>query len=256
MSEPGSPRRDPRDHEPPPDGSGGADFDDVLNHVSFGGGGRRKRRHHDVEAERPESFPQYHNEDPASPPESQPQPQQPQQQPRRRPGAARPEPPGYPDPYAQPATPPRVARSVPPPSLPPMAQEISWPETGVAPLDPIEPDDSQDAPAIVRAYAWTRGRTTSQYKLEIETLLTTSDRYQPGDEWMQAEYHSIASLCYQPRSVAEVAALLSLPLGVAKVLLGDMAGQGLLVVHEVAASDGQGPDLMLMERILSGLRRL
>lgn len=254
MSEPGSPRRDPRDHEPPPDGSGGADFGDVLNHVTFGGGGRRKRRRGEVEAERPESFPQYHDEEPPGPPEQHPQ-AQPHPHPQRRP-AARPEPPGYPDPHAQPAVPPRVARPVPPPSLPPMAQEISWPETGVAPLDPIDADDSQDAPAIVRAYAWTRGRTTSQYKLEIETLLTTSDRYQPGDEWMQAEYHSIASLCYQPRSVAEVAALLSLPLGVAKVLLGDMAGQGLLVVHEVAASDGQGPDLMLMERILSGLRRL
>lgn len=121
--------------------------------------------------------------------------------------------------------------------------------------DPSELNDDE-APARVRAYAWTRGRTQSQYKLEIETLLTTSGQYQEDNEWIQAEYHSIAALCHQPRSVAEVSALLSLPLGVAKVLLGDMAAAGLLVVHETASTDGQGPDLALMERILSGLRRL
>ena len=40
----------------------------------------------------------------------------------------------------------------------------------------------------------------------------------------QTEHRSIAELCAEPRSVAEVATLLSVPLGVAKVLLGDMAG--------------------------------
>jgi hypothetical protein len=57
--------------------------------------------------------------------------------------------------------------------------------------------------------------------------------------------------------VAEVAALLAIPLGVARVLLGDMAGLGLVIVHQTASSTGKGgPDLALMERVLSGLRRL
>ena len=55
---------------------------------------------------------------------------------------------------------------------------------------------------------------------------------------------------------AEVAALLSLPLGVARVVLGDMAGLGVVTVHQTASSAGSGPDLALMERVLSGLRRL
>jgi hypothetical protein len=50
--------------------------------------------------------------------------------------------------------------------------------------------------------------------------------------------------------------LLSLPLGVARVLLGDMAGLGLINVHETASANGDTPDLALMERVLSGLRRL
>jgi Protein of unknown function (DUF742) len=122
---------------------------------------------------------------------------------------------------------------------------------------PSRPDDEDDtAPAAVRGYAWTRGRTTPQYRLEIETLLSTTDRYQAQDESTPTEFHSVAALCHQPASVAEVAAMLRLPLGIAKVLAGDMAATGLLAVHDTASVDGDGPDLMLMERILGGLRRL
>jgi hypothetical protein len=137
---------------------------------------------------------------------------------------------------------------------PPPLERADETEIG-APHSPTDDDD--DAPARVRAYSWTRGRTQSQVTLEIETLLTTSARYQESDEWTQGEYHTVAALCRQPRSVAEVAALLSVPLGVAKVLLGDMAENGLLVVHETASAGEEGrPDLAMMERILTGLRRL
>jgi len=122
---------------------------------------------------------------------------------------------------------------------------------------PNRPADEEDmAPAAVRGYAWTRGRTTPQYRLEIETLLSTTDGYREHDESTPTEFHSVAALCHQPTSVAEVAALLRLPLGVAKVLAGDMAAIGLLSVHDTASLDGDSPGLMLMERILSGLRRL
>jgi hypothetical protein len=74
------------------------------------------------------------------------------------------------------------------------------------------------------------------------------------------EHRAVAELCRAPRSVAEVAALLSLPLGVARVLLADMAGIGLVVVHRnppgEEGSHAGRPDMVLMERVLSGLRRL
>lgn len=118
-------------------------------------------------------------------------------------------------------------------------------------------DDLDDsAPSAVRAYAWTGGRTTSQFRLELETLLSTTERYHQHDDSISSESHAVAALCHHPTSVAEVAALLRLPLGIAKVLAGDMAGTGLLMVHETASVNGEGPDLSLMERILSGLRRL
>lgn len=110
--------------------------------------------------------------------------------------------------------------------------------------------------AAVRPYAWTRGRTKSGLDLAIETLVSTSAQGRNQMALLQVEHRAVAELCEQTRSVAEVAALLSLPLGVARVLLGDMAGLGVVTVHRTASSSGKVPDLALMERVLSGLRRL
>ena len=62
----------------------------------------------------------------------------------------------------------------------------------------------------------------------------------------------IIDLCARPKSVAEVAALLSVPLGVARVLVGDLASDGSVVVHAAV----RVPDVDLMQRVLVGLRRL
>lgn len=110
--------------------------------------------------------------------------------------------------------------------------------------------------SAVRPYTWTRGRTRSGFDLAIETLVSTSNRGREQMGLLQVEHRAVAELCEQARSVAEVAALLSLPLGVARVLLGDMAGLGIVTVHQTASSAGTVPDLALMERVLSGLRRL
>jgi hypothetical protein len=132
----------------------------------------------------------------------------------------------------------------------PASQKISLP---VQPV-PAAADDVEETAAIVRPYSWTGGRTTSDFQLEIETMVSASDELYAGP--IKAEYQDVLALCEGPRSVAEVAALLTIPLGVAKVLLGDMAERALLEVHATAAVDGDVPDLGLMERVLSGLRKL
>ncbi|SES42095.1 Protein of unknown function [Streptomyces sp. yr375] len=112
------------------------------------------------------------------------------------------------------------------------------------------------APAsFVRAYVLTGGRTRSHHHFEVETLVTAVD---PGGvpgaatQWDRA----VLDLCREPRSVAEVAALVAVPLGVAKVLLGDMADRGMVIVHEAATEAGDAPPQALMERVLIGLRQL
>jgi len=137
-------------------------------------------------------------------------------------------------------------------------------DPGPGPATPVPgpPDAGPDAydaagtAAAVRPYTWTRGRTKSGLDLAIETLVSTSPRGRAQAATLQVEHRAVAELCEQTRSVAEVAALLSLPLGVARVVLGDMAGLGVVTVHQTASSAGSAPDLALMERVLSGLRRL
>ena len=116
------------------------------------------------------------------------------------------------------------------------------------------PDES--AAAIVRPYAWTRGRTRSDFALELETLVSTSAQGQLNAQQLQEEHYAIVRMCGQPRSVAEIAALLSVPLGVVRVLVGDMAELGLVHVHETTTGDDSLPNMDLMERVLIGLRRL
>ncbi|GAB2857967.1 DUF742 domain-containing protein [Lentzea nigeriaca] len=119
----------------------------------------------------------------------------------------------------------------------------------VPPLPSIESSAS-----IVRAYAWTGGRTTSDVHLEIETLVSVNEFSATA---VRPEHQEVLALCHSPRSVAEIAALRGLPLGVTKVLLGDMASHGLIDVHRTASSyGGDRPDGALLERVLAGLRRL
>ncbi|MEU7480779.1 DUF742 domain-containing protein [Lentzea sp. NPDC042327] len=131
------------------------------------------------------------------------------------------------------------------------AQPDPYATTVFEPVPPLPPIESA---SIVRAYAWTGGRTTSEVHLEIETLVSVNERSVTA---VRPEHQEVLALCSQPRSVAEIAALRGLPLGVTKVLLGDMAGHGLIDVHRTASSYGDDrPDGALMERVLAGLRRL
>ena len=103
--------------------------------------------------------------------------------------------------------------------------------------------------ALVRPYAWTGGRTRASGDLAIEALVHTIGHCGQA-AW---ELRAISDLCRTPRSVAEVAALMSVPLGVARVLIADLADAGVLQVHQAARG---APDLVMMNRVLTGLRRL
>ncbi|WP_214401158.1 DUF742 domain-containing protein [Pseudonocardia lacus] len=121
-------------------------------------------------------------------------------------------------------------------------------------------DDDADAVPLVRPYSRTGGRTRANIELAIETLISTTDAGRARVAHMDGAHQPIAELCLQSRSVAEVSALLRIPLGVARVLVSDMVGMGLVVVHQTTSSadaDPAGrPSFNLMERVLAGLRAL
>jgi len=108
------------------------------------------------------------------------------------------------------------------------------------------PDDQPAPdPRRVRPYAMTGGRTRPTHDpLEIETLVsTTSIGEQPPK--LTVEQRAIAALCHDILSIAEVSAHLHLPLGVVRVLVGDMADEHLVMVHRPAQA-GDRPDLALL----------
>lgn len=111
----------------------------------------------------------------------------------------------------------------------------------------------QSSLSVVRPYVLTRGRTRPRIDLAIEALVSAVPGSAPAHE--SIEHARIRELTTSPRSVAEVAALMAVPLGVARVLLADLAEAGGVRVHSTADA-GNGPDLTLMQRVLSGLRRL
>lgn len=109
--------------------------------------------------------------------------------------------------------------------------------------------------ALVRPYAVTGGRTKPRYQLQIEAMVAAS-HYEARDlSVMSPECQAILGFCRDWRSVAEISAVLRMPLGVARVLIADMAVQGLVRVHQMDHAHGR-PDLNLLERVLSGLRKL
>jgi Protein of unknown function (DUF742) len=141
----------------------------------------------------------------------------------------------------------RRKRDDPPPPAPDRVRATARP----APPDERLPLESN---VLIRPYARTGGRTKPAQDLAIETLVSTRTDVTDEARYPAWEHRLIANLCVQPRSVAEVAAMLSIPLGVARILLVDMAAAGTVLVH--GSGGHRPPDLVLMGRVLAGLRRL
>lgn len=120
------------------------------------------------------------------------------------------------------------------------------------------PGDEDDGPALrVRSYVITGGRTRSHADLPLETLVKVTPQGQSAGPRLALERKRIVGLCAKPISIAEVSAHLSVPLGVARVLVGDMTQEGLLSSYKPRhAAGGERPDLKLLERVLDGLQAL
>lgn len=122
-------------------------------------------------------------------------------------------------------------------------------------------------PARVRPYSLTGGRTRFGHVLLVETFVASTTAIEAGQERKELtsaplsavmpEMRAIVELCRRMRTVAEIAALLKMPLGVVRVLLSDLADQGKIRVYGTGTNHGVGrPDRALLERVLNGLRRL
>jgi hypothetical protein len=118
-------------------------------------------------------------------------------------------------------------------------------------------EETVEEARVVRPYALTRGRTRpgrSDLPLEALVRVVTGATDPVGT----AERRRILDLTReQILSVAELSAHLSLPLGVVRVLVGDLADDGLVVVHTGSpAAAPPAANLKVLESVLDGISAL
>ena len=113
------------------------------------------------------------------------------------------------------------------------------------------------SPNPARPYTLTGGRTRAGIELPIEVTVET---LVSGDEldWAPDDVRTvIVGLCRDRPSIAEISSYAALPIGVTRVLVGDLVESGHLRVHVTLTDRSTVADRRrLIERTLDGLRAL
>lgn len=117
-----------------------------------------------------------------------------------------------------------------------------------------------EAGPVVRPYAMTRGRTTSaaQHRLDVIALVVVEPYADDpeDDPTLSPEHVDIVALCREtPQSVAELAAELDLPIGVVRVLVGDLVTAEFVHVNR-PVPPAELPDESILRDVINGLRAL
>lgn len=116
------------------------------------------------------------------------------------------------------------------------------------------PSYDDAAGPLVRPFFLAGGRSRPACAdLEIITLVVAAGR--PVREVLSPEHADLLRICGQPLSVAEVSAMVRLPLVVVKVMLGDLIERGYLI-HRTPPRTAAAATPELLEEILDGIRRL
>jgi hypothetical protein len=114
----------------------------------------------------------------------------------------------------------------------------------------------REAGPVVRPYALTRGRTLpsggASFGL-IDVVVATNERpsvnFRPGPE-----HRRILAMCRRPTPIVDLTSEIDLPLGVVRVLLGDLTSEGMLRV--LSSQRQQVTDQRLLRMVLDGLESL
>ncbi|MGV9773085.1 DUF742 domain-containing protein [Streptosporangium sp. NPDC003464] len=111
----------------------------------------------------------------------------------------------------------------------------------------------QDAGPIVRPYTLTRGRTRAAGARFDLIAIVVAIRKPPQD--LPPEHTVIMDSCRLPISVAELASEIEMPIGVIRVLLGDLRESGLITMR-LPAGDVALPQESVLRDVLAGLKAL
>jgi Protein of unknown function (DUF742) len=113
----------------------------------------------------------------------------------------------------------------------------------------------EEAGPVARPYMVTRGRTRPAGERNfdlIDIVVATGTRTRPAFS-AGPEHDRILDLCQRPLVVAELAAAIGLPLGIVRVLLGDLLCEDLISVFRQAQ---RITDQRLLQQVLDGLKAI
>lgn len=139
---------------------------------------------------------------------------------------------------------------LPDPRMIPVTRSTGWFDPAASRPDRSADAYLDDADDVVRPFVVTAGRTIPLVDgLRIETLVQAPPSALSAP--LQFEQRTVVALCQTAYSIAEIANALRVPLGVAKVIVGDLATQGYVTVREA-------PELSIaaIERIRDLVRAL
>jgi len=117
-----------------------------------------------------------------------------------------------------------------------------------------------EAGPVVRPYAMTRGRTSHavQHRLDLIAVVVAERQADDSeaDHALSPEHVNIVELCRDaPQSVAELAAELDLPIGVVRVLVGDLVDEEMVHVTR-PVPPAELVDESILRDVINGLRAL
>ncbi|MFI7615409.1 DUF742 domain-containing protein [Nonomuraea terrae] len=115
----------------------------------------------------------------------------------------------------------------------------------------------EEAGPVVRPYAVARGRTRSA-SAEVDLLATVVSTGSPvsAKAELSVQHRRLLNLVAgKARPVVEVASDLALPVGVVRVLLGDVLEHGLVTVRP-PRDKAAAPSESLLREVINGLRAL
>jgi len=118
---------------------------------------------------------------------------------------------------------------------------------------PAAPEEREHTGRLVRPYAMTGGRTAADVAtISLEAQIQVSGT-QPAGKVYRWEAARILQLAITPIALIELSARASIPIGVARVIVSDLAGDGALVVQRPPT---QPTYTSLLEKVLAGVRAL
>jgi Protein of unknown function (DUF742) len=114
-----------------------------------------------------------------------------------------------------------------------------------------------DAGPVARPYTVTGGRTRPRGEAHFDLIDVVARSSTPAEASLVSspERSRILDLCRNPVTVADLASVIGLPVGVVRVLLADLVHEGLIRVAR-PATRGRVTDRHLLKQVLDGLNAL